>query len=49
MCLQEFSVVLIVLGVHNILKTVGATKEMFCSWRSQSKFTSLNTSKLLAL
>jgi len=36
MCLQEFSLVLTVFGMHNICKSVGTMKKIFCSWSSQS-------------
>jgi hypothetical protein len=37
MCLREFSVVQIGLGVHNVCKKVGTVKTTFCSWSTQSK------------
>ena len=51
MCLQEFSIVLIMFGVHNICKSVGTMKKKKCSAVGAHRvmITSLNTSKLLAL
>jgi hypothetical protein len=49
MCFQEFSVVLIVLGVHNIFKRVETIRKKFCTSRSQRKDYFTKHLKLLAL